>query len=123
MSEPLTQAELDELRALEGEATPGPWTRIHGESRYELYGAGLVNRFVAKMSLDDGIAWADGALILAARNALPRLLGELERLRTLASLVTIRQVIAAGHEAIDAAGLNPWCINEGLATGDERILP
>ena len=46
---------------------------------------------------------------------------ELKRLRKLASLVTIRQVISAGDEYIDAAGLNPWCLNEGLATGDERI--
>lgn len=26
-----------------------------------------------------------------------------------------------GNPAIQAAGLNPWCINEGLATGEENI--
>lgn len=45
----------------------------------------------------------------------------IERLVTLAKLVTVRQAIEAGDEAIEAAGLNPWCINEGLATGDERV--
>jgi hypothetical protein len=49
------------------------------------------------------------------------LLTEVERLRKLAGLVTVRQVIDAGDQAIDAAGLNPWCINEGLATGEERL--
>jgi hypothetical protein len=34
---------------------------------------------------------------------------------------TVRGVFEAGDKAIDAAGLNPWCINEGLASGDEEI--
>ena len=35
------------------------------------------------------------------------------------SHVTIRQILELGAEAIDSCGLNPWCINEGLATGEE----
>jgi predicted translin family RNA/ssDNA-binding protein len=50
-----------------------------------------------------------------------RLQEEVKRLRKLASLLTVRQVIQAGDEYIEAAGLNPWCMNEGLATGDERL--
>lgn len=46
---------------------------------------------------------------------------ELKRAKKLASLVTVRQVIDVGDEYIEAAGLNPWCLNEGLTTGDERI--
>jgi hypothetical protein len=34
---------------------------------------------------------------------------------------TVRQVIEAGDKAIDAAGLNPWCMNEGCADGTETI--
>lgn len=34
---------------------------------------------------------------------------------------TIREVMDAGNDAIEAAGLNPWCMNEGLASGDEEI--
>ena len=45
----------------------------------------------------------------------------IHRLKLLASLVTVRQVINAGHEYIDAAGLSEWCISEGLATGDETL--
>lgn len=43
-------------------------------------------------------------------------------LRKILSLITLRQVIQAGDEYIDALRLNPWCINEGLATGDECIV-
>lgn len=50
-----------------------------------------------------------------------RLRAERERLSVLASLLTVRQVIEAGDRYIEAAGLNPWCINEGQATGDERL--
>jgi hypothetical protein len=50
-----------------------------------------------------------------------RLREALERTTKLASLLTVRQVINAGDEYIDAAGLNPWCMNEGLAPGEESI--
>jgi hypothetical protein len=45
----------------------------------------------------------------------------IDRAQTLVSLLTVRQVIQAGDSAIDAAGLNPWCINEGRADGSARI--
>lgn len=48
-------------------------------------------------------------------------LQSVQRLVTLAELVTVRQAVDAGHEACDAAGLNPWCMNEGTATGNERV--
>jgi hypothetical protein len=48
---------------------------------------------------------------------------DLRRALVLLRLPTVRQVINAGDDAIDAAGLNPWAMNEGLATGDERISP
>ncbi len=49
------------------------------------------------------------------------LVAALERTETLASLCTVEQVINAGDEYIDAAGLNPWCLNEGLAEGHETV--
>lgn len=45
----------------------------------------------------------------------------LKRSRVLLGTVTVRQIIEAGDDAIEAAGLNPWCINEGRASGDERF--
>jgi hypothetical protein len=49
------------------------------------------------------------------------LLAVLKRAKVLVELLTVRRVMDAGDEAIDAAGLNPWCLNEGLATGEESI--
>lgn len=45
-----------------------------------------------------------------------------EPLVPLLRMLTIRQVFDEGSAAIDAAGLNPWCLNEGRATGSERAL-
>jgi hypothetical protein len=36
---------------------------------------------------------------------------------------TVRQIIENGDRAIEAAGLYPWCMNEGLAEGNERHVP
>lgn len=47
----------------------------------------------------------------------------LHRCKSLVRLVTIKQVIEAGDEEITAAGLNPWCINEGLSDGTDTIEP
>lgn len=49
------------------------------------------------------------------------MLAALERANVLAKLVTVRQAIESGDEAIEASGLNPWCMNEGLADGYEKI--
>lgn len=67
--------------------------------------------------------WYVGAVAdvrrLEAENA--RLREALARCQPLVALLTVRQVIQGGDDAIEASGLNPWCINEGRATGDERI--
>lgn len=52
-----------------------------------------------------------------------RLEDALRRADLLVQLVTVRQVIDSGNSAIEAAGLDPWCINEGKATGDEHLSP
>jgi hypothetical protein len=45
----------------------------------------------------------------------------LRRAKPLVRLVTVKQIIDAGEDAINAAGLDPWCLNEGTANGSERI--
>ena len=55
------------------------------------------------------------------RAEVAELRAKLDRARPLVALLTVRQVIQGGDDAIVASGLNPWCINEGLATGDESI--
>jgi hypothetical protein len=68
------------------------------------------------------------ALCAGARDAIAALVAErdalrkaLERAQVLVGLVTVRQAIHAGDEAIEAAGLNPYAMNEGQATGDEHV--
>ena len=45
----------------------------------------------------------------------------LRRCLPLLSLVTVRQALDGGDRAVSASGLNPWCMNEGGATGREAI--
>ena len=47
----------------------------------------------------------------------------IKRAAVLVPLLTVGQVFAAGMEAIEAAGLDPWCMNEGLANKDSTIGP
>ena len=44
-----------------------------------------------------------------------------ERAKLLLRGLTVSEVMDRGMEAINAAGLNPYCINEGRASGQERI--
>ncbi len=44
---------------------------------------------------------------------------KVEAARILLGKITVRQVIGSGEDVIAAVGLNTWCINEGLAAGDE----
>lgn len=61
------------------------------------------------------------AEITRLRAEVEELRAKLDRARPLVALLTVRQVIQGGDDAIAASGLNPWCINEGRATGDEPI--
>lgn len=61
--------------------------------------------------------------VAALRARVAELEAAVARCRPLLALLTVRQVIEGGDDAIQASGLNPWCINEGRATGDERIDP
>jgi hypothetical protein len=56
-----------------------------------------------------------------ARAAVAELIEAAKRADKLIRLLTVRQVIEAGDEYIEAAGLNPYCMNEGLAEGGDRV--
>jgi hypothetical protein len=47
----------------------------------------------------------------------------LRRAQRLVRLLTVGQVVDAGDDAIEAAGLNTWCVNEGLATRESKLNP
>jgi len=53
--------------------------------------------------------------------AMKALIEAAERAQLLLRGLTISEVMERGIEAINAAGLNPYCINEGRASGRERI--
>lgn len=44
-----------------------------------------------------------------------------KRAQVLLRAVTVRRVLEAGSDVIEASGLNPWCVNEGRADGSESI--
>lgn len=103
----ITQSEIAELREMGSKATTGPWTSINtpdpgngvavevvltGEDIARIPGSAMC------ASTDPQKCWsrslrkarADAALIVAARNALPELLDEIERLRqSLGNLLAI----------------------------------
>lgn len=70
---------------------------------------------LATMALHHGEEWE------RIHDLIAELIAAAKRADVLVRLLTVRQVIEAGDEAIDAAGLNPYCMNEGLAEGHERI--
>jgi uncharacterized protein with PIN domain len=72
---PLTAEEIAELRRLEGKATEAPWREEEGEAAL----CSPDHRVVFAADMDD----ADRQFIAVARNALLRLLDEVERSRAL----------------------------------------
>lgn len=55
------------------------------------------------------------------RASVSTLCDAMESMLPLIRMLTVRQVVQAGDDAINAVGLHPWCIAEGLATGDEPV--
>jgi hypothetical protein len=115
--------------------TPGPWT-VDREQNSTAGDIDIGSQHITVSAPDAGENNGHPWLVAAAASGLPvdeqeanarliaaapELLEELRKMATLASLVTVRQVIEAGDKYINAAGLNPWCMNEGLATGSERV--
>lgn len=113
--------------------TPVPWT-VHEWPRmpgwFQIWGdqpdgnGGTFKAWVASVrggELSDERNKANADFIFRACNSHDELVKALELALRVMPRLTIRDVIEAGDDAIDAFGLNPWCINEGLATGDEPI--
>jgi hypothetical protein len=100
--------------------TPGPWwvTKNNVDGAIVAIGAPGDNL----LGIDaDGYAVVmnphDAQLISAA----PAMYEALLRAKTLLQALTLAAVIGTNGRVIEAAGLNPWCINEGLATGQESV--
>jgi len=74
----MNQTEIDELRRLHDAATPAPW---NGTWNILTDDGDPIARTDVSLASDPAIADNDGPLIVAARNALPRLLAALEEAR------------------------------------------
>ena len=78
MTAPATNDDIETLRTLEAQATPGPWsTDVSGVwGRHpRIYGDGFLIADVGNMQNQRGEQWdADAAFIAAARDAVPRLI-------------------------------------------------
>jgi len=100
--------------------TPGKWVH-YDDSRQSVHRhlIAAMGKTIAHIYCTAGDEAADEAnarLIAAA----PEMLEALERARHLVRLVTVGMVIK-DDDAIEAAGINPWVINEGLADKDDAI--
>ncbi len=62
---------------------------------------------------------ADPAAFVEAFEEMRRALQRVAKI--VPATVTVRQIIEAGDDVIKAVGINPWCINEGQASGDEPV--
>ena len=84
----IDQAKLDRLKAFSVSATPGPWVFQpqagkpgHGFLAQVFKGYGDEGSIVSvEATEDEGEATANAAFICAAREAIPALIGEIERL-------------------------------------------
>lgn len=79
--ERMTQVEMDALRAVMAEATPGPWQADFGGFHF----SSVVNDYE---DIGECIEARNGQAIVAAVNAVPRLLAEVERLRCVVGHLT-----------------------------------
>ncbi len=117
----------DVLVAVEAFKRVNPARRMRDGTVAAMLEAVFARRVPVVEDLLDAKARTMAALLRATRSAANRaeafttLREALRRCLPLVSLVTVRQALDGGGKALEASGLNPWCLNEGLATGGERI--
>ena len=118
-------SDLDRLEALRAAATPGEWTTYPSRSGQP----GLVHIKIPNSM--HPTAWpADAALIVAAVNALPDLIGrirELEgreaKLRAAVKVWRERYDLALGLDTLDKAYVLEECADDGSAILDSKGEP
>ena len=97
----MTRDQVEELRRLDAEATPGPWEAWRPEDNPGWFEIHLGDEFAAEVYRaggHDGRFIASAKLIAAMRNALPALLSTAERCAELEG--TFEDAMARGHEAL-----------------------
>lgn len=76
----MTPEQLAALKALADAATPGPWEEVAESGEWWITGPDIYNDAVMTTNASE-ISQADADFICAAREAVPALLAEVERLR------------------------------------------
>lgn len=104
---PLTRKEADRLVRGYGAACIG----VGGYNRTPAYYSACRERDRLCPELLTALCASPNAALLEA----------CQRLYDICYFLTVRQAVHLGDDAITALGLNPYCINEGLADGTERI--
>jgi uncharacterized protein (DUF885 family) len=106
------------LRALADAATPGPWEVERDPYGDDDYPVSANGRYLC-VSPDDGVrgghSEADAAFIAAARDAVPALLDEVERLRK-----ELRECYASGDGALDLVEDDLTAAREALAAEQRK---
>lgn len=83
----MTREQIEELKRLEAEATPGPWW-TDGNGPWKIHHGDACDRVVTcTPSPDVGTGTKNAALIAALRNAAPALLRAAERVRELEDFI------------------------------------
>ena len=118
----IDQAKLDEWKALADAATPGPWGMCDG-GQFDL---GTIRRITP----DDPICElggfyepntvANATFIAAAREAIPALIGEVERLTR--ERDELREALEAARVFIDGEAENRQCGEAGSDDDSEYLL-
>jgi hypothetical protein len=124
MSDPTTASaetplDLDTLRKLAEAATDGPWHAcddpwngkplIYAGSRAQMFAGSVIRMTTPKYHEEQGYecSVADVAFIVAAREAVPALIAEVERLRALEAAVGVENTIALLDKMQPAAPVLP----------------
>ena len=118
--------------------TKGPWSlyvkKRNGTESQTLTGASCYEEeYVAVVGCDGEVicdnanfypvaVTKENARLISAAPDLLEALQQARKLLELAKLVTVEQVINAGDDAINAAGLNPYCLNEGRCPKDAMAI-
>lgn len=120
----MTPAQLEELKKLCAEATPGPWEvfrivspRAESQRLFAVAGGASIDIAHAPAQWVEHCG-CDLDFAAAARSAVPELIAEVERLRGL-----VKEAECSGYELMAGAGRAasikcPWCHSYRPATGD-----
>jgi hypothetical protein len=119
----MTKEELDKLRELANAATPGPWHTMCVFGSWDLPVAVENDKGMQVFEVQGRFGHTDAAFIAASREAVPKLIDEVERLRVPAELYEPACEAIGELQEENArlrAALEPYASDCGCAAGCRR---